>query len=117
MQKASSEAIGKDAPAVFRSKDTLRFFNPPAGSAGSKRGQPFDEWVKEPHPQPWKNLGTKAKPMIRNAIYVLPIGDFNERAPSPDHLLLWCRAFFHGLRVETIMFPQAVCGNSPVSTL
>ena len=99
--KKSREAIGANAPGALCSKSALCFFEPPRGSAAKSKAQTFDAWVREPHPSPFQNLGTKAKPIVRPVIYLLPMGSF-DNAPKPALLLEWCRAYFHGLRVELL---------------
>ena len=75
---------------------------PRKAGGGNGNAQTYADWKAEPHPRPWKQLGTKSKPLpLRSTIYLLPLGAFGESAPPLDLLLAWCRAYFM-LRVELL---------------
>jgi len=66
--------------------------------------QPYDTWARKAHKSPHKQLGTKHRPIpLRNVIYLLPLGEFDETIAPPLELLRkWCAAYFFGLRVELL---------------
>ena len=95
-------ALGKMAPPELSTALNDRDFVPLEIDSGDS--QPYDTWARKAHKSPHKQLGTKHRPIpLRNVIYLLPLGEFDETIAPPLQLLRkWCAAYFFGLRVELL---------------